>query len=141
MEIAIGWLVLAVVVGIIAANRGRSGFGWFLISLAISPLIGGILVLALGSPKVDPASDGEHKKCPACAEWVMREAVKCKHCGEQLLPNAAPASAARPEFVAPSPGSVALGRTLGRFVSRNRTLVIVVSAAVLAWIAYRQVAT
>jgi hypothetical protein len=23
-------------------------------------------------------------KCPACAEWVKREAVKCKHCGEAV---------------------------------------------------------
>lgn len=138
MEIVIGWLILAVVVGIIAANRGRSGFGWFLISLAFSPLVGGILVLALGSPKADPASDDEHKKCPACAEWVKREAVKCKHCGEQLLPATTPA--ARGGAVAPSPGSEALGLALGRFVARNRTLVILVSAAVVAWLVYRQVA-
>lgn len=140
MEIAIGWLFLAVVVGIIAANRGRSGFGWFLLSLAISPLIGGVLVLALGSPKADPASDGEHKKCPACAEWVKREAVKCKHCGEQLLFASAPAATANAGFVAPSPGSEEFGLTLGRFVARNRTLVFVVVAVAVAWLAYRWIA-
>jgi len=140
LEIAFGWLFLAVVVGIIAANRGRSGFGWFLLSLVISPLIGGILVLALGAPKSDPSSDGEHRKCPACAEWVKREAVKCKHCGELLLPAGESAAATNAGFVAPAPGSVAFGLVLGRFVARNRMLLIVVSAVFLAWLVYRQVA-
>ena len=48
------WFVLAVVVGVIASNRGRSGFGWFVLSALISPLIGLILVLALRTPAADP---------------------------------------------------------------------------------------
>ena len=140
MEIAIGWLFFAVVVGVIAANRDRSAFGWFLLSLVISPILGLILVLALGTPKSDPAADGDHRKCPACAEWVKREAVKCKHCGEPLVPATANPAIRTTESVAPSAGSFALGLALGRFVSCNRMLVIVVSAAVLAWIAYRQIA-
>ncbi|QGT77516.1 hypothetical protein GM160_00700 [Guyparkeria halophila] len=28
--------------------------------------------------------DSEHKKCPACAEEIKKDAVKCKHCGEYL---------------------------------------------------------
>lgn len=27
--------------------------------------------------------EGE-KKCPACAEWILAEARKCKHCGEAV---------------------------------------------------------
>lgn len=30
------------------------------------------------------------KKCEACAEWIMREAKKCKHCGE-IIATPAPA--------------------------------------------------
>jgi predicted nucleic acid-binding Zn ribbon protein len=26
----------------------------------------------------------EYKKCPFCAEWILIDAVKCKHCGEFL---------------------------------------------------------
>ncbi len=44
------WIMLAVVVGVAANTRGRSGLGWFLLSLLISPLIAGLLVLA--SPRV-----------------------------------------------------------------------------------------
>lgn len=36
MEIVLFWVGLAVVVAIIAGSRGRSGFGWFLLSLVFS---------------------------------------------------------------------------------------------------------
>ena len=26
----------------------------------------------------------EYKKCPFCAEWILKDAVKCRHCGEFL---------------------------------------------------------
>ncbi len=52
MEWVLLYLGLAVVVGVAANTRGRSGFGWFLLALLISPLISGLLVLAL--PRVGP---------------------------------------------------------------------------------------
>lgn len=45
MLIAIIWVVLAVVVGVAAHERGRSGFSWFLVAVIISPLIAGILLV------------------------------------------------------------------------------------------------
>lgn len=90
MEIFLGWAILAVVVGVIAGNRGRSGFGWFLLSLLLSPLIGLILVLALRAPNVPvvagPSPD-THVKCPDCRELVLKEARVCKHCGCKLVPQ------------------------------------------------------
>src|ERR1051326_7817810 len=47
MEIFIAWLVFSFVVAIAASARGRSGAGWFLISVVLSPLVGLILVLVL----------------------------------------------------------------------------------------------
>ena len=47
MEWFLFWLVFAVVVGVIAGSRGRSGVGWFFISVLISPLLGLILVMCL----------------------------------------------------------------------------------------------
>jgi hypothetical protein len=39
--------MFAIIVGIAANMRGRSGFGWFLLAVVISPLLAGLLVLAL----------------------------------------------------------------------------------------------
>jgi hypothetical protein len=47
MEWVLVYLGLAVVVGVAANTRGRSGLGWFLLALLISPLISGLLALAL----------------------------------------------------------------------------------------------
>src|SRR3954452_7706164 len=56
------WIAFAVVVGVAASTRGRVGFGWFLLALAISPLIVGPLVLALprqyAGPRTETAAAG-----------------------------------------------------------------------------------
>jgi len=87
------WFLFAVIVGVFASNRGRSGFGWFLLSLVISPLLGLLFVavsknlaaeLQAAASRPGPES---HVKCPACAEWVLPVASKCKHCGSELTPD------------------------------------------------------
>jgi hypothetical protein len=45
------WLGLSVVSGAIAASKNRSGFGYFLLSLVFSPVLG--LLLAMGIAKKD----------------------------------------------------------------------------------------
>ena len=47
------WIGFAVVVGIAANNRGRNGAGWGLLALVISPLLAGLLLLAL--PRLGPS--------------------------------------------------------------------------------------
>jgi hypothetical protein len=89
MEVLLLWFVLAIVVGIIAGSRGRDGFGWFVLAVIISPLIAGILVLALPNPEIARREAEERcnsRKCPFCAELVKKEAVICKHCGNKLPP-------------------------------------------------------
>src|SRR3954467_12203583 len=51
------WIAFAVVVGVAASTRGRVGFGWFLLALAISPLIVGPLVLALPRQYAGPQTE------------------------------------------------------------------------------------
>ena len=50
MEWALLWLGLAIVVGVAANTRGRSGPAWLLLAVIISPLLAGLLVLALPHP-------------------------------------------------------------------------------------------
>lgn len=37
-----------------------------------------------------PDPNAGQKKCPACAEWILAEAKKCKHCGEVIAPPKPP---------------------------------------------------
>lgn len=96
MEILIGWLGLSLVVAVAATKRGRIGVGWFIISLFLSPLIGGLLLLALGpsgtaaAPRDDsgaPITSRTHVRCPECRELVRADARLCKHCRTVLVPQ------------------------------------------------------
>jgi len=50
MEYVFFYLGLCAVVGVVAQQRrNRNGVGWFLLSFLISPLIAGLLVLAMQS--------------------------------------------------------------------------------------------
>ena len=115
MTLLIGWLVLALLVGVVAGARGRSGFGWFLFACVLSPLIGFIVVALLPS-----LQDTQGRiACPACKELVLEEALKCKHCGTALTPasNYDRQSAVEPARP-PSNAACAAGRVLGRLVGR-----------------------
>jgi hypothetical protein len=97
VEILLLWLGLSVVAGIVAASKGRSGFGYFLLSLVLSPLIGLLLAALLprvGAAQAQPAEPT--RKCPECAETVLLAAKKCKHCGAELPPVDVAAQAAAP---------------------------------------------
>ena len=84
------WLVFSVVVAIGAAGRGRQGPGWFLLSMVISPLLAFLLLMMLPSRSKSAGAPEtqELRKCPECAELILREAKKCKHCGSVVEPVA-----------------------------------------------------
>jgi hypothetical protein len=41
------WIGFAIIVGVAANNRGRSGIGWAFLAILISPILAGLLLLAL----------------------------------------------------------------------------------------------
>ena len=75
------WLGLAIVVGVAANTRGRHGWGWFLLAIVISPLLAGLLLLAL--PRLNPSraiAYSPMKKCAFCAQMIPLEALVCHLC-------------------------------------------------------------
>lgn len=96
MEIVLFWLLFSIVVGVAASSRGRSGFGWFLLSVIISPVLALILVLVmprrdqtavLRAPSGEAISDKTHVRCPDCKELIRADASKCRYCGAALVPK------------------------------------------------------
>ena len=45
MEIFILWLFFSIIAGVIAGHKGRSGIGFFFLSVVLSPLVGVIAAL------------------------------------------------------------------------------------------------
>ena len=88
--IVILWIFFSVLVATFANNRGRDWLRWLFVALILSPLIGVLLVAILDPIRSEAdqrlVDKGTHRKCPACAEMVLAEARKCKHCGTDLEP-------------------------------------------------------
>ena len=82
-----GWIILSILCGFLASSNGRSGVGYFFLSLLLSPLIGFIAVLIAGEDKEElentKIASRESKKCPDCAESIKFEAKVCRYCGKE----------------------------------------------------------
>lgn len=71
MELLLFWLLLAAGIGYWASQRGRSGVGWFLLSLLLSPLIGAIGLAIVGDAG---------RPCPVCGNRVPVGVTQCESC-------------------------------------------------------------
>jgi hypothetical protein len=72
------------VVAEIAKRRGRSHVAWFLLSIAITPVLAILVVLAL--PRIGDGllRTGEHIRCPLCLSIIPKAAIRCQACGGDL---------------------------------------------------------
>jgi hypothetical protein len=82
VSVAIPYLIASLaIVPYVARARGRSGLGWTLLSLLVTPVLA---LLALAALPVVRGDRGEMAECPYCAEDVKSDALVCPHCRSAL---------------------------------------------------------
>lgn len=79
-------VILGIIPGIIAKNKGRSFIAWWAYGvILIIPALPHALLLKPDIEKIDQKKARKGmRKCPFCAEWTPRNSGICLFCGKNL---------------------------------------------------------
>jgi hypothetical protein len=74
-------IFFGIICALIANNKKRNSLLWLIFG-SIFGIFALIILLVLPSYKYDETPTPEtHFRCPDCAELILKQARKCKHCG------------------------------------------------------------
>jgi hypothetical protein len=102
------WILPSIGVGWIATQKGRSGAGFFLLSLLISPVIAVLVLIALPvvAPRAHASSASGFVLCLNCRRPISNRAIECRFCKTnqaserrkiEMLESARLAASAKPD--------------------------------------------
>ena len=81
----VAWVFGALLAGHIAYNKGRSQMLYIMIGLVLTPVVALLMIICSKSDQAAlqerEIKAGKSKRCPKCAEVVLKAATVCKHCG------------------------------------------------------------
>lgn len=85
------WVACGLFAASIAQTKGYSGCLWAIIGFMFGPLA--LLGIGFMEKKAPPAEELARdvsapalRECPFCSEPIRATAVKCKHCGSEVVP-------------------------------------------------------
>ena len=88
MEFFAAMLFFGIIPAVIARNKGRSFFPWYIygVLLCLIALIHSLLMKEnKGVVEERALADGTMKKCKFCAELIKAEATVCRFCAKECL--------------------------------------------------------
>ena len=77
--------LLAGVVAYAAKQKGRSGVGFYFLSLFLSFIVGILVLLAV--PARSRVNEHDLRECPKCLAEIPKAASKCRHCQSDVTPG------------------------------------------------------